>query len=136
MNRRLLIEELKRDEGVKLKPYLDSVGKLTIGIGRNIDDRGITIEDAEYLCGNDIDICVQELDRELPWWRGLTETRQRALVNMCFNLGMPKLSTFVRTLNALEDGRWNDAADAALDSRWAAQVGTRAVRIATIFRTG
>jgi lysozyme len=136
VNRARLMDELMRDEGVKLKPYICSAGALTIGIGRNLDANGISIAEAEVLANNDIDRCMAELDKALPWWRSLNDTRQRALVNMCFNLGISRLLQFKRTLNALEDGRWDDAADAALESRWATQVGQRATRIARMLRSG
>lgn len=136
MNRERLLDELMLDEGVRLKPYICSAGAMTIGIGRNLDANGISIAEAEVLANNDIDRCIAELDRALPWWRNLNDSRQRALVNMCFNLGLSRLLQFKRTLNALEDGRWGDAADAALESRWAAQVGKRATRIARMFRDG
>lgn len=136
MNRARLLEELKRDEGVRLKPYICTAGALTIGIGRNLDANGISLAEAEAMCLADIDRCMADLDREFPWWSSLPEGCQRGLVNMAYNLGITRLRQFKRTLNALEDRRWGDAADAALDSRWAQQVGQRAMRIAAMFRAG
>jgi lysozyme len=136
MNRARLIEELQRDEGIRLKPYLCTAGALTIGIGRNLDANGISIAEAQAMAHNDIDRCMAELDKALPWWRSLNDTRQRALVNMCFNLGISRLLQFKRTVKALEEARWDDAADAALESRWATQVGQRATRIARMLRNG
>jgi lysozyme len=92
--------------------------------------------ESEWRPGMTTDKLIAELDKALPWWRSLNDTRQRALVNMCFNLGISRLLQFKRTLNALEDGRWDDAADAALESRWATQVGQRATRIARMLRSG
>ena len=136
MNREKLLEELKLDEGLRLKPYLCSSGKLTIGVGRNLDDIGITRAEAMVLLDNDVDRCIRELDGALPWWRNLTDARQRALANMCFNLGITRLRKFSRTLRALEDARYEDAARHALDSAWARQVGARATRIAALIRAG
>lgn len=136
MNHERLIEDLKRDEGLRLKPYECTAGKLTIGIGRNIEDIGITVAEAETMCSNDVARCCAELDAVFPWWRKMTEGRQRALCNMCFNLGITRLRQFSRTMRALEDGRFSDAADHALESQWARQVGQRANRIAELIRRG
>ncbi len=126
--------DLVRDEGQRLKPYRDTVGKLTIGIGRNLDDRGLTEDECLFLLQTDIGVTFADLDHNAPWWRYLTEPRRRALANMCFNLGWPRLSKFVNMLAALEVGNYSTAADQALDSRWAEQVGDRAMRIAELFR--
>ncbi len=129
-----LMSDLKRDEGLRLKPYRDSVGKLTIGYGRNLDDMGISEDEAEILLGNDISEAIADLDRALPWWRGLPLPLRRGLVNQCFNLGLPRLLTFKRMLRALESRDGALAAKEALDSKWAGQVGERAERIATLYR--
>lgn len=143
MNLELIKAELRRDEAVRLKPYRDSVGKLTIGVGRNLDDVGITSEEADYLLENDIGRAMAELDRALPWWRELSEARQRALLNMAFNMGVPRLLKFWGMLGALQAGDYDRAALEAFDSRWALQVGDgpggredRADRIAAMFREG
>ena len=136
MNRAKLLEELTLDEGLRLKPYLCTAGKLSIGVGRNLDDVGITRAEAMTLLDNDIARCADELDRVLPWWRRMSEGRQRALLNMCFNLGITRLRAFQRTLRALEDGRYDDAAARCLESKWAAQVGQRAHRISDLIRRG
>lgn len=132
----MLVGELKRDEGMRLKPYHDTVGKLTIGIGRNLDDNGISEDEARFLLTNDIASVCNDLDRTLPWWRDLSPNRQRAIVNMGFNLGLPRLRQFRMMLAALEAGDWEAAAEEALNSAWAKQVGDRARRIATMFREG
>jgi lysozyme len=131
-----MVDELIRDEGVRIGPYLDSVGKLTIGIGRNLDDVGITVKEARYLCLNDIFRAMGDLDTNIGWWRELTEGRQRVMVNMCFNLGITRLLGFRNTLQAIQEGRYVDAATSMLDSKWAKQVGPRAVRLAETMRTG
>jgi lysozyme len=134
-SRSVLINELIRDEGLKLKPYRCTAGKLTIGIGRNIEDRGISKPEAMMLLNNDIDIIEGELDRAIPWWRELDEPRQRALVNMAF-MGVPRLMGFKRMLAALKDKDFRIAADEALRSQWAGQVGRRATRVADLIRHG
>ena len=130
-----LKSDLERDEGLRLKPYEDTVGKLTIGIGRNLDDVGISEEEARHMLGNDIEWVVEELDRTMPWWRTMPEPAQRALANMAFNLGMPTLRQFRNMLAALQAGDYDKAAVEALDSRWARQVKGRADRIAALYRS-
>jgi len=136
MNLDLLKQELVRDESERLKPYHCTAGKLTIGVGRNLDDVGLSVDESAYLLGNDIARVMAELDKALPWWRGLSEVRQRALANMAFNLGVPRLKGFARMLAALQAGQWDEAATQALASKWAQQVGDRAKRIATMIKEG
>ena len=131
-----LLEDLMRDEGVVLKPYRDSVGKITIGVGRNLEDVGITQSEAIYLLTNDLAGVEKDLDRNAAWWRDMSVGRQRALANMCFNLGWPRLKEFRMMLAAMESEDWEAAATEALDSRWAKQVGERANRVAELIRNG
>ena len=132
----LLEKELKRDEGEMLFPYVDTVGKTTIGVGRNLTDRGISPEESALLLHNDIQHVIVMLDKSLPWWGGLTDARQRVLANMCFNLGWPRLMLFRRMLAAMQAGDIESAAAEMLDSTWAKQVGTRAHRLAAQWRAG
>ena len=135
MNRDRLIEDLKRDEGMRTNLYRDTVGKQTIGVGRNIDDRGISIAEAEFMLANDIDNVEAELNFKIPWWVNMPADAKRALANMCFNIGWPRLEGFQKMLAAMKDGNYPKAADEALDSRWAGQVGARAERIAALIRS-
>ncbi|MDE1145655.1 MAG: glycoside hydrolase family protein [Azospirillaceae bacterium] len=132
----LLVTDLRRDEGVRLKPYTDTVGKLTIGVGRNLTDTGLSAAEVDVLLTNDITAVADGLERSLPWSRALSEARQRALANMAFNMGLPTLLTFHTTLGHLQAGRFDQAADAALASKWASQVGGRAQRVAALIRAG
>lgn len=129
-----LINQLIIDEGLRLKPYLDTVGKTTIGIGRDLTDEGITEAEARELCFNDIASHVDDLDRHLSWWRQMSELRQQALANMCFQLGWTRLSAFTGMLGALQSGDYEKAANEALNSHWATQVPVRAARIVKLFR--
>ena len=129
-----LIHDLKRDEGVKLKPYKCTAGKLTIGVGRNLDDVGITEAEAEMLLKHDFDRVFNELTDSLGWFASAPFKVQLGLVNMCFNLGLPRFRGFKKMLAALERGDYAEAADEALESHWARQVGDRAIRIAALFR--
>lgn len=134
-----LRRELRRDEALRLTAYLCSAGKLTIGYGHTDDVRAAdtcTPEQAARWLDQDIGIAAAGLDRALPWWRGLSDARQRVLINMCFNLGLPRLLGFKRMLYALQIGDYPGAAAEALNSRWAEQVGDRAARIADMIRRG
>lgn len=136
MNEALLRQELIRDEGLRLKPYRCPAGKLTLGVGRNIEDMGITEKEANTLLMNDIARIMDELDAHLPWWGILSDARRRALINMAFNLGVPRLLGFRKMIEALRQDEYDTAADEALDSAWAVQVGSRAHRIAALIREG
>lgn len=127
---------LKRHEGLSLKPYKDSVGKLTIGYGRNLDDRGISIEEADCLLNNDIMSALDDCRLNFKWFDSLSIGKQEALVNMCFNLGITRLKGFKKMLAALEVGDYIRASREALDSKWAKQVGSRAEEIAAALRGG
>ena len=134
-----LTADLKRDEGMILHEYKDHLGFSTIGIGRLIDNRrggGITEIEAEFLLQNDIDRVVRELTYSFPWFTKLSETRQRALCNMCFQLGLGGLKKFKRMINAIEIGHFERARTEALDSTWAKQTPARAVRVANMLRDG
>jgi lysozyme len=131
-----LEEQLIRDEALRLKPYKDSVGKLTIGVGRNLDDVGISQQEAMDLLANDIDNASAQLRTRLPWTISLDEVRRAALVNMAFNLGIGGLMQFHHFLAALEAGNYKLAASEMLESLWAKQVGPRAHRLSIQIETG
>jgi lysozyme len=128
---------LARHEGLRRYPYIDTVGKLSIGYGRNLDDTGITTDEAEYLLSGDIDRAIRGLVGHFPnWFPALDPVRQAVLINMAFNLGVVGVSGFHDTLAAVAAGRYGAAADAMLASRWAGQVGQRAVELAAQMKTG
>jgi lysozyme len=124
-----LIDQIKRDEGLRLSPYKDSLGKLTIGYGRCLDTRGITKDEAEYMLANDLHSVRIELAARIPWITDLNEARQAVLQNMAFNMGIPGLLGFRTTLALVKGGQFVEAAKAMLESKWAKQVGTRATRL-------
>jgi len=130
-----LIENLKRHEGLRLKPYLCSEGKITIGFGRNLEDTGISEKEAEMLLMSDIQRCYEELD-VFSWFHDLDQVRQEAMVNMLFNLGLPTFLEFKRTLKFMAEGAYSQAAAEMLDSKWATQVGDRASELAYMVETG
>ena len=130
--RQALVKDLKQDEGYSARLYHCTAGKPTIGYGRNLEDIGINREEAEGMLENDVKAVLCDLGRALPWYGYLPEPIARALANMCFNMGLPRLLTFKKMLSALKDGDYEQAAREALNSRWAKQVGMRAVRIAKL----
>lgn len=134
MNIELLKAELTRDEGQRLKPYRDTVGKLTLGVGRNLDDVGISEAESDFLLESDIRRVCDGLDAHLHWWRDLDETRQRIIANMAFNLGVPGLLDFKNTLHYIQNRDFDEAAREMLASKWATQVGERAKRLAKLMR--
>lgn len=131
-----LFDQLIRHEGLRERPYRDTVGKLTIGVGRNLDDVGIAREEALILLANDVLRADAALRRALPWVETLDQPRQNVLINMTFNMGIKRLLGFKDTLKAVEEGRWDDAARGMLASKWASQVGARATELAEQMRTG
>lgn len=135
-SRDLLIAELKRDEGWKNHLYQDSVGKWTIGCGRNLSDRGVSDGEISDMLQNDISDAALQLCLHIPWWETLDDVRQRVLLNMTFNMGIGTLLTFTNTLGAIKAGKWSDAATGLRASLWARQVGQRAERLATAMETG
>ena len=136
MNKVKLAEQLKKHEGLKLKPYTDTVGKLTLGIGRNLEDKGITEQEALFMLNNDIDYFYSKLCQSIGWMKKLDDARQNVLVNMSFNLGIAGLMTFKKMLLACEHGNFKIAATEMLNSKWAEQVGYRANELAEQMRTG
>lgn len=135
MNLSRLKAQLTIDEGRRKRIYVDTVGKITGGVGRNLTDRGFSDDEIDLMLSNDIKLVEQLLDRNLPWWRQMNDARQNVLANMCF-MGIGSLLGFVNTLAAMKEGRFGDAADGMLDSKWAKQVGARAKRLAEVMRTG
>ena len=129
--------QLVRHEGLRLKPYRCTAGKLTIGIGRNLDDRGISQKEAYALLERDILDFEQQLLNAIPdVYNGLDEVRQSVLLNMCFNLGLKGLLEFKNTLAFIGAGDWERAANNMLASKWAKQVGMRAIELSEMMRKG
>jgi len=131
--RQQLIDDLKRDEGFRNRPYECSAGRLTIGYGRNLTVKGISMEEAEILLDNDISDAKIGLKRALPDTE-LNDNQYRALVNMVFNLGYHGFIGFKRMLKALNERDFGRAAAEMLDSKWAGQVGERAERLEKLVR--
>lgn len=122
------IEQIKRHEGLRLRTYRCTAGKLTIGYGHNLTDNPvwglqkgdkISQATADRLLENDIYATGRQLDDRLPWWRELDMPRQAVLLNMAFQMGVAGLCGFAKALHAVEAGRWDEAARQMLDSKWA-----------------
>lgn len=131
-----LLSQLKEDEGLNLKPYQDTVGKLTIGYGHNLTDNGISLDMAEQLLQDDISIATRSLTSKFPWVDKLDNVRQNVLINMCFNMGIKTLSTFTEFLALVEAGKYEEAAEDVLRTLWSRQVGNRARRLSVQLRDG
>lgn len=135
-----LTRQLKGDEGVKAHAYQDHLGFWTIGVGRLVDQRkpgsGLRSHEIDFLLRNDIDDRIEALMRRLPWIQDLDSARQGVLLNMSFQLGVDGLLGFRNTLRLVEQGRYDEAADAMLQSKWATQTPERAQRMAVQMRTG
>lgn len=134
-----LRQDLSRHEGRRTYLYSDATGKrvlgavpgkITIGIGHNIEDNGLPDPIIDALLDWDVAQCMSDLDRSLPWWRKLDDVRMEVLVNMCFNLGISRLLGFKNTLRFIRVGMYRSAARGMLSSLWAKQVGRRAIELA------
>lgn len=126
---------IKQHEGLRLTPYKCTAGKLTIGYGRNLDDKGISQPEAFIMLENDLMIVVDALEK-FSFWEQLSNNRQAVLIDMCFNLGLTRLIKFKKTLAAIEGGDFDRAAKEMLDSRWKTQVGNRATKLANMMVRG
>lgn len=137
-----LVEMLKRHEGTgpmrsgNFMPYKDSEGYLTIGYGINIEHTGLRPHEADYLLASRLAEAKRELHSTLPWTKDIDHTRQSALIDMVYNLGIVRFLGFKKAIAHMERKMWNEAAHEMLDSKWAGQVGYRAAELAEMIRTG
>ena len=141
MNISQLKKQLIDHESMKLELYKCMAGFWTIGVGRNLSSRGISVETAVDMLDEDIEICISELDKVFPWWRKGNDARQHALIDLHFNLGINTLLSFKKTMNLWEEavhGRvnWSQVADELLNSNYAKQLPNRSKTIATMIETG
>lgn len=127
--------QLMRAEGVRLKPYADTVGKITIGCGRNLTDCGISADEADFLLQNDIDRTIKDC-LTFPWFVTMDAIRQRAVVDLVFNMGLSVFKTFKNTIAALAVQDYPKAAAHLRKSQWYGQVKTRGPRVVGMIETG
>lgn len=132
-----LLEHLKIEEGFRSFPYLCTAKKMTIGYGRNIEDVGVSEEEAEILLLNDAVKASKQLE-DSKWINDsqLNTPRKMALIAMIFQLGLGGVKKFKKMIAAINQGDWEEAAAQAMDSRWAKQTPRRAVFISTVLRSG
>ena len=140
MNLDTMREMLIANEGLSLKVYKCTAGANSIGVGRNLDSRGISEDEAMLMLNNDIEICIAALDKRYPWWKRLSEARQEVMVDLMFNLGESRLAKFVQFLQSMETASSAEdyavAAEHLLDSLYAKQLPSRSQRNAEIIRGG
>jgi len=132
----IALQQLPVDEGIRYKPYKDTVGKLTIGVGRNLDDRGLRPAEVELMLSNDIEEAETIAKKLVPNYEALSEPRKAVLINMAFNLGETRLAGFKNTLAFINRGDYVSAAKNMRDSLWYKQVGARAERLAKVMENG
>ncbi len=134
-----LTKQLRRDEGEVLTAYADTLGYLTIGVGRLIDKKkggGISEEESAYLLANDIRNKTAAVIKALPWSEHLEPARLGVLVNMAFQLGITGLLGFKTTLGLVQGGNYDRAAEGMADSLWSKQTPARCARLQKQMRTG
>lgn len=129
--RHLLIQH----EGYKTHPYVDTTGHDTIGIGRNLTDRGVLPTEIDMMFNNDVDYFYNFLTDKFEWFPKLNEPRQIALIDMSF-MGTKTFLEFKEMIAAFEAQNYPLAAQELLNSEYAKQVGQRAQDIAKIIETG
>lgn len=135
MNIERLKETLKRHEGVRTMPYKCTANCLTTGVGHNLDTMPLSMRAIEVILEDDIEIALEDLRRNLMFFDDLPAKVQEVLVNMAFNLGISRLMGFKKMLTAIAGQLWEEAAEQALDSKWARQVGDRAIELSEVLRS-
>jgi len=126
---------LIKDEGYRQFPYMCTAEKLTIGIGRNLDDVGVTEDEAMYLLENDIEKSIEDAE-DIFNLNELSQVRQEVIINMIFNLGKTRFLKFSKTIQAIKDKDFNKAGSEMMDSKWYRQVGSRASRLIQEMKRG
>jgi len=131
-----LKEMLILHEGLKLKPYRCPAGKLTIGVGRNLEDTGISEAEAMMLLDADVARCRAQLESCYLWFSELNETRQNVVISMVFNMGLARFNMFKKLIAAIDAENWDLAGEEMLSSKWATQVGNRAILLSRMMKLG
>jgi len=123
------LADLQVDEGVRLKPYTDTRGNISIAIGRNLTGVGVSHAEAVTLCLTDIATAGAALDANWPWWRSLPQAQACVMLNLAFNMGAETLSQFVHFLAAMQAHDWAAAGAQLVSSDWYGEVGQRGPRM-------
>ena len=127
---------LIKHENIKNKPYDDATGKelkqgdaikgkITIGVGRNIQDNGLSEDEIIYLLSNDIERCITELKTIFPNFDELPKNIRMALIDMNFNLGKSRFLTFKKMIQAVKNRNWKQMIKEMKDSHWCEQLPNR-----------
>jgi lysozyme len=124
---------IKGQEGYSKMPYIDTAGKLTIGWGRNLQDHGVSPDEAELMFQNDLKRATKDLE-QFSWYLNAPDNVKKALINMSFNLGLRHLLSFKKMIAALINKNYTNAALEALDSKWAKQESARAKDVVVMMR--
>ena len=120
------IEELLiKHEGLELKPYKDTRGILTIGVGRNLEDNGIEQDEALYMLENDINRCKNELREIFNDFDELPENVKLVLIDMIFNLGKSRFLKFKHMISAVKNRNWENMIKEMKDSKWCRELKNR-----------
>lgn len=127
-----LFTQLELHEGKKSFPYTDTAGKLTIGIGHNLTDRGLSDTIIYLQLLEDIREAEFQLDAQFPDWKKLSEGRQMALTDIMFNLGPTRFKNFRKFWAAMREEDYKMASAELLNSKWRQQVGKRAYTLAAM----
>lgn len=127
---------IRINEGECLFPYTDTVGKITIGVGRNLTDRGISKAESDFLLSNDEKLVVLEVLNFIPWISFIDEVRRGMILDLCFNLGITKFKFFLPTLELIRDKNYEAAATHLRSSLWFKQVGLRGLRAEHMILSG
>jgi len=146
---KIIVEHLLiEDEGMRQFPYVDCCakewkkcvckvkGKLTIGIGRNLDDIGLSESESIQLQRNDVNKMTSEVERSFYWFSKLNTPRRVVIISMAFNVGISGLKEFKKMIDCIESGDFGSAAKEMIGSQWSSQVKGRAIRLASIMKTG
>jgi len=136
MNRERLKKQLETDELRSKRIYVDTVGKISGGIGRNLTDRGFSDDEIDLMYANDIKLAEKDAKALVPGFDRLDDVRQEIILNMSFNMGYTRLAGFRKFLTAVNSSHFDDAADEMQDSKWYGQVGQRGVRLVRAMRSG
>ncbi len=126
---------LRKHEGIKQFVYQCTAGYNTVGVGRNLDTRGVLPDEIELMLSNDIKACVDDL-KGFGWWDDLTPNRKAVLIDLRFCVGAAGFRAFKKMLAALESKDHRGAADQIMDSKFALQTGHRAADLASLMRVG
>jgi lysozyme len=135
MNRQALVDQLVQHEELRLKPYMDTTGNITIGVGRNLTGKGISSREAFDLLDHDIDECIADL-ATFAWFGRANQVRQLAVIDLRFNLGPDRFREFKHFIHYMAIEDYPRAAAELRRSAWFGQVKSRGPALARMIETG